>query len=50
MKVISGALIEGEWERFVGGIGMVIHEHEFRAQLYKDNLSFNTLPANFEGV
>ena len=42
VKAVSGALIEGEWECFVGAIGMVIHERDFRAQLFKDNLSFTT--------
>ena len=44
IKCISGGLIEGEWERFVGAIGMVIHEQEFKAQLFRDNLSFTTTP------
>lgn len=44
VKAISGALFEGEWERFVGAIGMVIWEREFRGQLFKDNLSFTTSP------
>lgn len=44
IKSISGALIEGEWERFVGTIGMVIHERNFKAQLFRDNLSFTTTP------
>lgn len=41
-KVIDGALHAGEYERFVGAIGMIIGEQEFRAQLYMDNLSFTT--------
>jgi hypothetical protein len=41
-KVIKGQLIEGEFERFVGIIGMVIRERKFRAQLYKDILDFST--------
>lgn len=44
VKSISGALLEGEWERFVGAIGMVIWEREFKGQLFKDNLSFTTSP------
>ena len=46
VKCISGALVEGEWERFVGAIGMVINECDFRAQLFKDNLTFSTTPFN----
>jgi hypothetical protein len=41
-KVIDGAMIAGEWERFVGGVGMVLNATEFKAQLYMDNLSFST--------
>ncbi len=41
-KVIDGALHAGEYERFVGAIGMIIGEQEFRAQLLMDNLSFTT--------
>jgi hypothetical protein len=48
-KMICGALVEGEWERLVGGIGMVIWEREFKAQLFKDNLSFTTAPSSGEG-
>jgi hypothetical protein len=44
-KVISGALIEGEWERLVGAIGMIVHEREFKGQLFRDNISFTTTPA-----
>jgi hypothetical protein len=44
VKSISGAFLEGEWERFVGAIGMVIWEREFKGQLFKDNLSFTTSP------
>jgi hypothetical protein len=39
VKAISGAIIEGEWERLVGGIGMVLHERDFKAQLFKDNFT-----------
>ena len=45
VKAISGALIEGEWERLIGAIGMVLHERDFKAQLFKDNLSFTTAPS-----
>jgi hypothetical protein len=41
-KVIDGALMAGEFECFVGAIGMIIGEEEFKAQLYMDNLSFAT--------
>jgi hypothetical protein len=41
-KVIDGALHAGEYERFVGAIGMIIGEQEFRGQLLMDNLSFTT--------
>jgi hypothetical protein len=46
VKVIQGALLQGEWERYVGAIGMVIRESEFRAQLYKDYVSFSTTTAS----
>jgi hypothetical protein len=46
IKVIQGALLSGEWERYVGAIGMVTGEAEFRAQLYKDFLSFSTTAAS----
>lgn len=49
IKVISGSLISGEWERFVGAVGMVIGAEDFAAQLFKDNLSFTTTPALAEG-
>jgi hypothetical protein len=42
IKVIDGALIEGEWERFVGATGMVIGANVFKSQLFKDFLSFST--------
>jgi hypothetical protein len=48
-KMISGALIGGEWERFVGAIGMVMAEREFKGQLFRDNLSFSTAPATNDG-
>jgi hypothetical protein len=47
-KGISGALVGGEWERFVGTIGMVLHEREFKGQLFKDHLSFSTAPLSAE--
>jgi hypothetical protein len=49
VKAISGAVIEGEWERLVGAIGMVIRERDFKAQLFKDNLSFTTAPSTADG-
>jgi hypothetical protein len=49
VKVISGGLFSGEWERFVGAVGMIIGAQDFCAQLYKDNLSFTTTPALSEG-
>jgi hypothetical protein len=49
VKAIAGSLLEGEWERLIGCIGMIIHEHDFKAQLYKDNLSFTTAPSTAEG-
>lgn len=42
IKTISGPLLEGEWERFVGAIGMILHERNFKGQLLMDNLSFST--------
>lgn len=48
-KVIDGALHAGEYERFVGAIGMIIGEQEFRAQLYMDNLSF-TMAFSTSGI
>ena len=41
-KLIKGNLIEGEFERFVGVVGMVIRQRKFRAQLYKDVFDFTT--------
>lgn len=49
VKVIEGALLEGEWERFVGATGMIIGEPEFRAQLFKDYLSFSTVVSSGQG-
>jgi len=49
VKAITGALIDGEWERLIGAIGMVLHERDFKAQLFKDNLSFTTAPSNADG-
>jgi hypothetical protein len=48
-KSITGTLIEGEWERLVGAIGMVLHIRDFKAQLFRDNLSFTTAPSNVDG-
>jgi len=42
-KLIKGTLLEGEFERFVGAIGMITRERHFMAQLYKDALDFSTL-------
>jgi hypothetical protein len=44
-KIVRGTLLEGEFERFVGAIGMVIREQDFKAQLYKDVLDFSTFMA-----
>jgi hypothetical protein len=41
-KSVQGSMIEGEYERSMGTIGMIINKKEFRAPLYKDNLSFTT--------
>lgn len=41
-KILKGSLLEGEFERFVGNIGMIIRAREFGAQLYKDVLDFST--------
>lgn len=41
-KILKGSLLEGEFERFVGNIGMIIRAQEFSAQLYKDVLDFST--------
>jgi hypothetical protein len=52
-KVIDGSLLAGEYERFVGAIGMILGVSEYRAQLYMDNLSFTTAfssPENGESI
>lgn len=49
-KVIDGAGIAGEWERFVGGIGMVLNAREFKAQLYMDNLSYAMAYSSLEST
>jgi hypothetical protein len=41
-KILKGMLLEGEFERFVGNIGMIIRSREFGAQIYKDILDFST--------
>jgi hypothetical protein len=41
-KILKGSLLEGEFERFVGNIGMIIRAREFGAQLFKDVLDFST--------
>jgi hypothetical protein len=41
-KVLKGSLLQGEFERFVGSIGMIIRAREFGAQLYKDDFDFST--------
>ena len=41
-KIIKGSLLGGEFERFVGNIGMIIRARTFSAQLYKDILDFST--------
>jgi hypothetical protein len=43
VKVIDGALIEGEWERFGGATGMILGVDAFQGQLFKDYLSFSTM-------
>jgi hypothetical protein len=48
-KVIEGAFLSGEHERTVGGVGMVIGEQEFRAQVHIDNLSFATAFVSSDG-
>jgi hypothetical protein len=42
LRSVQGAMIEGEWERAIGSIGMIINEKEFRAPLFRDDLSFTT--------
>lgn len=41
-KVIKGSMMEGEFERLVGAVGMIIGERQYNAQLYKDVLDFST--------
>lgn len=41
-KLLRGSLLEGEFERFVGAVGMVAQVSDFRAQYYKDVLDFST--------
>jgi hypothetical protein len=41
-RSVEGGVLEGEYERMVGCIGMIIQEKEFRLPLFKDNLSFTT--------
>lgn len=41
-KILKGSLIEGEFERLVGIIGMVAGTRDFRAQYYRDVLDFST--------
>ena len=41
-KVIEGACIEGEWERLVGAIGMIVNATDYKAQFQGGNLSFGT--------
>ena len=42
-RSVQGSMIEGEWERFVGSVGMIIKNKEFRAPLNRDYLSFSTV-------
>jgi hypothetical protein len=41
-KVVKASLLEGEFKRLIGVIGMIIREREFKGQLYKDILDFTT--------
>jgi hypothetical protein len=41
-KVVKASLLEGEFEHLIGVICMIILEHEFKRQLYKDVLGFTT--------
>jgi hypothetical protein len=41
-KLVKASLLEGEFERLVGVIGMIIGEREFKGQLYKNVLDFTT--------
>jgi hypothetical protein len=41
-KFIEGACIEGEWERLVGAIGMIINETTYKAQFQGGNVLFGT--------
>jgi hypothetical protein len=45
-KVIKGSMMEGEFERLVGAIGMIISECQYNGQLYKDVLDFSTFMVN----
>jgi hypothetical protein len=45
-KVIEGACIEGEWERLVGAIGMIVNAAEFKSQIMAGNLTFGTAYAS----
>ena len=49
-KVIRGSLMEGEFERFVGAIGMIIGEHQYNAQIYRDVLDFSTFMSFDSGM
>jgi len=46
-KIIKGSLMEGEFERFVGAIGMIIGQRLYNAQLFRDVLTFSTFMTDF---
>jgi hypothetical protein len=48
LKLIEGALIEGEWERLVGVIGQVLNKPEYKAQILAGYVSFATAFASSE--
>jgi hypothetical protein len=41
-KIIKGSLMEGEFERFVGAIGMILGQRQYNAQIFRDVLDFST--------
>ena len=49
-KVFKGSLMEGEFELFVGAIGMIIGERKYHAQMFKDVLDFSTFMSLDSGM
>src|SRR3984893_7021197 len=46
-KIIKESLMEGEFERFVGAIGMIIGQRLYNAQLFRDVLTFSMFMTDF---